>query len=150
MTLLCFNVGNDWNYLSMEWISKFITVYMIRMMHILAYFEPTHPNSMMMLIIFHSSKDILPRWFIAHLKSILPQLRCIQQHDDAMQWKRFVYHWPFKGGYRGGRTGRAPPLKFFQIQVLLQYYISKGDLRYRILYEIRIWNIYPIWDGYKL
>ena len=98
MTLLCFNVGNDWNYLSMEWISKFITVYMIRMMHILAYFEPTHPNSMMMLIIFHSSKHILPRWFIAHLKSILPQLRCIQQHDDAMQWKRFAHHWSFLMG----------------------------------------------------
>ena len=37
-----------------------------------------------------------------------------------------------KGGFRGGRTGRAPPLKFFQIRFfLLQFYINKG---HRILY----------------
>ena len=40
----------------------------------------------------------------------------------------------FKGGFRGGRTGRAPPLKFFQIRFFYYNIVQVRGLRIWILY----------------
>ena len=48
-----------------------------------------------------------------------------------------------KGGFRGGRTGRAPPppLKFVQIRFCLIHFCIRG-LRYTIMQKNRIWIVY--------
>ena len=47
----------------------------------------------------------------------------------------------FKGGFRGGRTGRAPPLKFFQIRFFLLQ-VREGGLRHKYCTKKRTFEIY--------
>ena len=54
-----------------------------------------------------------------------------------------------KGGFRGGRTGRTPPLIFFQIRFFFITVLYDGLKIYNIIIKnvletYRIWNIYTV------